>query len=281
MAFGYEVLISPLQTLMLYNAVANDGKMMKPYLVNAVQKNGLIVTQNEPVVLEDPICSEETLSQLKTCLEGVIKNGTGKTLQNPFYTLAGKTGTALVANGNRGYADHIYQSSFAGYFPADKPQYSCIVVIKNRPHAKKYYGAAVAGPVFKEIADKLTALHVERGEASTAKNVKRDSSGFYYAGYTEDVKYVLDAVSANYVDSTQKSNFSSMYANEYRTVLNSRTVKSRSIPNVKGLGLKDALYLLENLKMSVVAKGKGKVVMQSLEPGTALMENQTIIIELN
>lgn len=281
MAFGYEVLISPLQTLMLYNAVANNGKLMKPYLVNAVQKNGLIVQQNEPVVLKDPICSEETLTQLKTCLEGVVTNGTGRTLQNPLYKLAGKTGTALVANGNRGYADHIYQSSFAGYFPANKPQYSCIVVIKNKPHAKKYYGAAVAGPVFKEIADKLNALHVERGETSSVDNMKKDSSSFYYAGNTDDVKYVLNTVSAKYIDSTQKSRYSSMYASEYGTVLNNRLVKNRSVPNVKGMGLKDALYLLESLNLKVVAKGRGKVVAQSLEPGTGLMKDQTIMIELN
>lgn len=159
MGFGYEVLVSPMQTLMLYNAVANNGKMMKPYLVNAIQRNGIVVQENKPVVLEEAICSEETLKQLKECLEGVVLNGTARSLQTPFYKIAGKTGTALVANGSRGYADHIYQSSFAGYFPADQPIYSCIVVIKNKPYAKKFYGAAVAGPVFKEISDKLYAMH--------------------------------------------------------------------------------------------------------------------------
>ena len=111
--------------------------------------------------MEERICSDETLRQLRVCLEGVVTAGTAKALQSPFYKFAGKTGTALVANGKHGYADHIYQSSFAGYFPAKNPKYSCIVVIKNKPHAKKYYGGAVAGPVFKEIADKLYALNAE------------------------------------------------------------------------------------------------------------------------
>ena len=150
MAFGYEVLVSPLQTLTLYNAIANNGRMMKPFLVNSVQYAGGIERQNQPVVLIDKICSDETLEELKTCLRGVCVKGTGKTaFKNTFYPVAGKTGTALIANGNRGYADHIYQSSFAGYFPASHPLYTCIVVIRNKPFAKKYLGAAVAGPVFR------------------------------------------------------------------------------------------------------------------------------------
>jgi cell division protein FtsI (penicillin-binding protein 3) len=169
MAFGYEVLVSPMQTLMLYNAIANNGKMMKPYLVNAIQRNGINIKENQPIVLEEQICSEATLKQLKESLEGVVLVGTGKGLQNPYYAIAGKTGTALVANGKHGYADHIYQSSFAGYFPANDPKYSCIVVIKNKPYAKKFYGAAVAGPVFKEISDKLYAMHGTREYVDSSK----------------------------------------------------------------------------------------------------------------
>ena len=121
MAFGYEVLVSPLQTLTLYNAVANDGVMMKPYLVNEVHTAGITLQKNEPEVIDENICSERTLKLLKECLEGVLLEGTGKDLNTPYYQIAGKTGTALVANGRHGYADHIYQSSFAGYFPADHP----------------------------------------------------------------------------------------------------------------------------------------------------------------
>ena len=151
MAFGYNLTISPLQTLTLYNAVANNGKMMKPYLVNEIKEDGIPLKKFEPFVMNDSICQQITLKRLQECLEGVVLEGTGKSLKSSYYTIAGKTGTALVANGKRGYADKIYQSSFAGYFPADNPQYSIIVVIKNKPHAANFYGASVAGPVFKEI----------------------------------------------------------------------------------------------------------------------------------
>ena len=142
---------------------------------------------------KNEICSEETLSSYKLCLEGVVIEGTGKALKSPFYSIAGKTGTALVANGKRGYADHIYQSSFAGYFPADNPQYSCIVVIKNKPLAKKFYGAAVAGPVFKEIADKLICayMQIKTDVFIPGMTVKKDSAGYYYAGETDDLKFFL------------------------------------------------------------------------------------------
>jgi len=281
MSFGYEVLISPMQTLMLYNAVANNGIMMKPYLVNAIQKDGLNIVENEPAVLEESICSEETLQQLKKCLEGVMTNGTGRSLQDSFYRIAGKTGTALVANGKRGYADHIYQSSFAGYFPADNPQYSCIVVIKNRPNAKKFYGAMVAGPVFKEIADKLNALNIEKTQVIRVNEVRADSIGYYYTGNTKDIRHVLNMLDLPYIDSASAGSWSSMYANNNRLVLHSRPVGKNAVPNVKGMGLKDALYLLEKMNVKVITKGKGKVVSQSIEPGTLLAGSKTVSIELN
>jgi cell division protein FtsI (penicillin-binding protein 3) len=279
MAFGYEVLVSPLQTLMVYNAVANNGKMMKPYLVSEVQQNGLSVQHTEPVVMEESICSNETLAQLKACLEGVMINGTGKTLQSPYYNIAAKTGTALVANGSRGYADHIYQSSFAGYFPANAPKYSCIVVIKNKPFAKKFYGAAVAGPVFKEIADKLFALNSNMPNLLAA-NIAKDSASYFYAGNTQNVKKIMGQLSIPFVDSA-KTKYSSVYASNYKTVVNNKNITTNVMPNLQGLCLKDALYVLENMKAIVVSKGRGRVVKQSVEAGTAFNKKQLITIELN
>lgn len=282
MSFGYEVLVSPLQTLMLYNAVANDGKMLKPYLVSAIQKNGLVVQKNEPEIVEHEICSESTLNQLKECLYGVcnLEGGTGFALfKGSPYKVAGKTGTALVANGNRGYTDHIYQSSFAGYFPADNPQYSCIVVIKNKPYARKYYGALVAGPVFKEVADKLFAMNVSNHENSSYA-VVRDSSAYYYAGTTEDLKTVMGELSIHYTDSVNQNDYSRLYAINYNPVLNERSVQKNVMPDVRGMGLKDALYLLENNNIKVIVKGKGKVKTQTVDPGVQLNENQKVTIEL-
>lgn len=282
MSFGYEVLVSPLQTLMLYNAVANEGKMLKPYLVSAIQKNGLVVKKTEPEVVEEQICSEHTLTQLKDCLLGVcnLESGTGYALfKGSPYKVAGKTGTALVANGNRGYTDHIYQSSFAGYFPAENPQYSCIVVIKNKPYAKKYYGALVAGPVFKEVADKLYAMNAANHEnASYALN--KDSLNYYYAGSTDDLKTVMSELSIKYIDSVNQSEYSKLYAVNYNPVLNQRSIHKNIMPDVRGMGLKDALYLLENSNVKVVVKGRGKVRSQSLEPGKQLTDNQSVVVEL-
>ncbi|HYE56386.1 MAG TPA: penicillin-binding protein [Chitinophagaceae bacterium] len=283
MSFGYEVLVSPMQTLMLYNAVANEGKMMRPYLVNEIHQGGVVLEKKEPEVLVDQICSEQTLKQLKACLEGVVTDGTAKSLQSPDYRIAGKTGTALVANGNRGYADHIYQSSFAGYFPADNPQYSCIVVIRNKPFAKKYYGGAVAGPVFKEVADKLMAVGADKGQflQAAAPAIRPDSSAYYFAGYTPAIREVFNGLNFSYYDSAGKNEWSRVYAYQYRPVVNKQEIVKKIMPDLKGMGLKDALYMLENMNLKVKVKGKGRVTAQSVAPGNPYPINQPITIELN
>ncbi|HEY0677551.1 MAG TPA: penicillin-binding protein, partial [Chitinophagaceae bacterium] len=283
MSFGYEVMVSPLQTLMLYNAVANNGKMMRPYLVNEIRQSGVVAESKKPEVLVEEICSEKTLQQLKACLEGVVTDGTGKSLLSPYYKIAGKTGTALVANGNRGYADHIYQSSFAGYFPADNPQYSCIVVIRNKPFAKKYYGALIAGPVFKEVADKLMAVSADKEEVLVTQNyvARPDSSDYYYAGYTPAVKEVFNSLQFSYYDSSGGNEWSRVYAYNYRPVVNKQTITKQIMPDLKGMGLKDALYLLENMNLRVTVKGKGRVTDQSIEPGLTYSKKQPVVIQLN
>jgi cell division protein FtsI (penicillin-binding protein 3) len=283
MSFGYEVLVSPLQTLMLYNAVANNGTMMRPYLVNEIHQGGVTLEKKQPEVLVEEICSENTLQQLKACLEGVLTDGTGKSLQSPDYKIAGKTGTALVANGNRGYADHIYQSSFAGYFPADDPQYSCIVVIKNKPFAKKYYGGAVAGPVFKEVADKLMAVSADKNQFlhERVQENKPDSSTYYYAGYTPAIREVFGRLHFSYHDSAGKNDWSRVYAYDYKPVVNKQEVVKKIMPDLKGMGLRDALYLLENMNLKVIVKGRGRVTSQSVPPGLTYPIHQPITIELN
>ncbi len=283
MSFGYEVLVSPLQTLMLYNAVANNGKMMRPYLVQEVQQDGRSIWNREPEVMVESICKETTLRQLKTCLEGVVTNGTGKPLSTPYFTIAGKTGTALVANGNRGYADHIYQSSFAGYFPADNPKYSCIVVIKNKPFAPIYYGGSVAGPVFREIADKLFAIHAQQAPVHTAVLPEKDSADYKYAGASDDVKKVMEELRIPFTDSVGKKTWVTVEPdNSFHPVLKgTATIGKMQMPELKGLGLKDALFLLEERRLKVQIIGKGKVKNQSIPAGTAIQPKQTITIELN
>ena len=286
MAFGYEVLVSPLQTLCLYNAIANNGAMMKPYLVDNIQLAGRVENRNQPVRISEKICSDQTLSKLKECLEGVCIEGTAKNVfKNSFYKVAGKTGTALVANGNRGYADHIYQSSFVGYFPADHPEYSCIVVIKNKPFAKKFLGASVAGPVFKEVSDKLMSLKTNQDRSLIAAineaYRKKDSAQYCYQGAVKDIKHVMQTFNIEYKDSTGKADWGRIYPANYQSVLSEKIIDKRLVPDVKGMGLKDALAILEERNIRVAAKGIGKVKQQSIQPGTTLLKNETLTLELN
>jgi cell division protein FtsI (penicillin-binding protein 3) len=286
MAFGYEVLVSPLQTLTLYNAVANNGKMMKPYLVNSVQYAGGMDRNYAPVVLMENICSDETLAELKTCLEGVCIRGTGKTtFKNTFYPVAGKTGTALVANGSRGYADHIYQSSFVGYFPAIHPRYTCIVVIKNKPFAKKFLGALVAGPVFREVADKLMSMEALSPDSirlnAYTDLLKKDSTTYYYAGATEEIKNVLFTLRMSYADSSRDKKWAGVYREHNQPVVKAKNEEKKLVPDVKGMGLKDALYVLESRDIRVMARGTGKVKQQSITAGTIVSKNQKLILDLN
>lgn len=279
MSFGYNISISPLQTLMVYNAIANDGRMMKPYLVNAIVKDGLPVKTFNPVELKNSICSPLTLKQLRLCLEGVVKSGTAKSLSTPYYRIAGKTGTALVANDKKGYNDKIYQSSFAGYFPADAPKYSCIVVIKNKPLAVSYYGAAVAGPVFKAISDKLMTVDKEM-YASYAHVASRDSAVGLYTGATEDFRMIAKHTGIKLKAPEEKSDLSRMETQKMKAEAAAIPVKAGIMPDLKGFGLKDALGVLEKQQLQVVATGKGKVTGQSIPAGTRVFSGQTIYIDL-
>jgi len=281
MAFGYEVLVSPLQTCMLYNAVANNGKMMRPYLVNSIMEYGKPVKEIEPIVIMDSICSKSTLRQVKKMLEGVVLEGTAKKLWTPYYSIAGKTGTALVANGRRGYADKIYQSSFAGYFPANDPQYTCVVVIKNKPHAARFYGASVAGPVFREVADKLYAIAVEKQKPLQSR-MQVDTLLALKNGKGSELKEILNTLHLPWEGAVSSTNWVSAGVNGQRKVeLEPVDQEKGAVPNVTGMGLKDALYLLENAGLRVEIRGSGKVTAQSIPGGTKIGKDQKIIIELS
>ena len=280
MAFGYNLTISPLQVLTLYNAVANQGKMMRPYLVNEIREDGRAIQSYEPYVLRDSICSKNTLRQLRELLEGVMIEGTGKGLKSNYYTIAGKTGTALVANGNKGYDDKIYQSSFAGYFPADNPQYTVIVVIKNKPHAAVFYGAAIAGPVFREIADQVYAFKVNQQHNVIHTFKMTDSSRYSYAGYTNDIKTVTGQLSI-YPKISGTGNYSIIYKQDRDTLIASQNISIKKMPLLTGMGLKDAVYLCENLGLRVAVKGRGKVGAQSISEGQNIAKGQVVNIQLN
>jgi cell division protein FtsI (penicillin-binding protein 3) len=283
MAFGYNLMISPLQVVSLYNAVANDGVMMQPYLVNAIKEDGITVKEFLPKVVNPSICSKETLQQLRESLEGVVLNGTGKSLKSNNYSIAGKTGTALVANGNRGYADKIYQSSFAGYFPADNPQYTIIVVIKNKPHAAKFYGASVAGPVFKEIADQLFTLKVTQPKSHMqyASFGTADSNAYSYAGYTKDLKKVSSHLAVPVSEAEGKSNYGKISKQANQNILSRQNISMKQMPSLEGMGLKDVVYLCENLGLKVNVRGRGKAIAQSINAGQSIARGQSVSVQLN
>jgi cell division protein FtsI (penicillin-binding protein 3) len=280
-SFGYAIQVSPLQTLMLYNAIANNGKMMKPYLVSSIKSNGITVKEFSPTVLDEQICKPKVIQDAKLCMEAVATEGTAKDVFKDFpFTVAGKTGTAHVADGTYNYYDGVYQASFVGYFPANQPEYSCIVVIKTKPHAALHYGGQLSAPVFREIATKLYAQYVQ-GKKTAPLQLIPDSSMYQYSGYTPDVKNVIHTLNVQHIDSTGKTDWSSIYNNNYRPVVKAEVVSKNTMPDAKNMTLKDALYLLENMNIKVFVKGKGRVVAQDVLPGTTLNKNQTVTLLLN
>ncbi|HVZ56956.1 MAG TPA: penicillin-binding protein [Chitinophagaceae bacterium] len=280
MSFGYALEVSPLQTLTLYNAVANGGRMMKPYLVSSIQKNGITEKEIGPTTLVDQVASPEVIRVARDCMEAVVREGTAKlAFQNMPFAVAGKTGTAHVADGNIKYTDGVYQATFVGYFPADQPQYTCIVVIRTKPHAPVHFGGSVAAPVFREIATQLYAMYVDK-KVESSYAVVRDSSAYYYAGSTGDIRRVYNQLGVSYRDSSANSQWASVYPVAYQPVVRADLPGRSGVPDVRGMGLKDALYLLENCGLRVTAKGKGKVVTQSPVPGTPSRKDAEVALEL-
>ena len=286
MAHGYEELVTPLNLLMVYNAVANKGKMMKPYLVNSINEMGVEIKSFKPQVLVDKICSDETLGKIKDCLLAVVENqhGTARALKNNLYRFAGKTGTAVTAMDNRGYnkGDKIYQSAFMGFFPFDDPKYSIAVVIQNGSESRLAYGGVVSGPVFKEVADRLYASTISNEPVDQFQK-DPDSSLYKFYGMKPDLNRILDAFNYKEIDNGSSGTWRTSILQDGRAQLiadNTLALKNK-VPDVTGLGLKDAIYLLENRGLKVTASGRGKVIYQSLAENADFSKGQSIKIELN
>jgi len=283
MAFGYNIEITPLQTLNLYNSIANNGVMMRPYLVNSIQEEGKIIKSISPKVYNAQLCKPSTIRDLRIALEGVCINGTGKTLfKNSLYKVAGKTGTAKVANGNKGYGEGIFQSSFAGYFPADNPQYTIVVIIKNKPHAANFYGASVAGPVFKEIADRLYSTYIQNKLDIAPVFAVKDSSLFNYSVSKISLQTIAKQLSIPYQDSSLASNnWIQLQGKGKNLKAAPQMISDTTMPNMTGMKLQDALWLCEKKGLLVKCVGKGKVVKQSIAQGEFIIKGQQIQIDLN
>ncbi|RYY65675.1 MAG: PASTA domain-containing protein [Chitinophagaceae bacterium] len=282
MSFGYAIEVSPVQTLMLYNAIANNGKMMRPYLVSSIRQNGTVVKDVEPEVLDPQIVKASVVRDARSCMEAVAIEGTAKEIFKDMpFPVAGKTGTAHVAGGSLSYSDGVYQASFVGYFPADVPEYTCIVVVKTQPHAVKHFGGALAAPVFKEVALKLFATKLQQKRGTTVP-VTADSLRYNYAGYAPGVKQVFRSVGVRAVrDSARVGDWARFDASWNGAVAKPIAVVKKRIPDVRNMTLRDALYVLENMNVKVVAKGRGKVLLQDIAPGTEVAKNQTVTLLLN
>jgi len=273
MAYGYELKLTPLQMLTLYNAVANNGKMIAPLFVREIKRLGNTIEKFEARVINEKIASDETLAKMRGMLEGVVEDGTAKQLKNGRFKMAGKTGTAQMADGTAGYkANRRYQGSFAGYFPADHPKYSMIVVVQN-PRKGGYYATTVAAPVFKEIAEQVYASDkamyhnfnsFQSAASTTGPPIK--------VGFEKDTQYALAALGLKNRQIKQN--------NSRETITEDSVIKEGEVPYLKGMGLKDAVYLLSNAGLKVFAKGKGRVVNQSIPPGTKVGIGYPVTIEL-
>lgn len=281
---GYEVQMTPLHILTFYNAVANDGRMVKPLFVKYLKNNSIVEKEFKTEIINSSICSKETIRKAKIMLEGVVERGTGKTLWNSNYKIAGKTGTAQVAQNSAGYRINgrvEYRASFVGYFPADKPKYSCIVVISN-PTRGSYFGVKVAGTVFREISDKIYSLDPEMQKTITASpdinNNNNIPPSFY--GKKKNLTYVLEELNIPFSQKDVKSEWIVTFREDGNIRLNNRVIRDNQVPSVKGMGARDAVFLLENAGLTVKLRGRGIVKSQSIPQGTAVRPGNTIIIEL-
>ncbi len=283
MSIGYEVRMTPLQILTFYNAIANNGKMVRPRFVSALKHHGNIVETIPAKVINPSISSPNAVRSARRMLEGVVESGTAMNLKNANYRIAGKTGTAQIAHEKYGYVRESgvsHQASFVGYFPADNPRYSCIVVV-NSPSNNIYYGNLVAGPVFREIADKVYATSLDMHEPLVARNHVDYDPPFSKSGNLRDLELVFghfgvpsknNGDGAEWVTTTRRDSFVEM---------SGRNLPEEFVPNVVDMTLSDAIYLLENRGLVVEARGRGKVNAQSVLPGTPAVAGRRIVLEMS
>ena len=288
-SIGYESLITPLHTLTLYNAVANNGCMVKPMFVREIKRKGQIIKKFNPEILNPQIVKKEVIQNAKKLCEGVVEKGTGKSLAISAFSVAGKTGTAQLSINGKDYGvdgNRSYQASFVGYFPADKPLYTCIVII-NSPSNGIYYGGAVAGPVFKEIAEKVYSTSVDFHQEINSGEILLSSNTAEIKGKRNEIQQTfkqlkipynekLDDVSNTYVANTRIDSSKFILKNISPDV----QLQKGFIPDLTGMSLRDAIFLLENNGISVEVKGSGKIKQQSLTAGSKFSKGVRITLQL-
>ena len=279
MSMGYEVLLTPLQILTLYNAVANNGKKVKPIFIEEIRYHGKVIKKGESEVLNMHICSRETLAHIKKMLEGVVDSGTASNLANSHYKIAGKTGTAQLSLSKEGYSK-LYQASFVGYFPADEPKYSCIVVV-NAPSKQIYYGNIVAGPIFRDITDRIYAREYELHEDKVILTEQGLQAPYSKSGSADDLVAAFNYLNLPLQQNGDESLWVSTRSTPDGVISSSRIVASQLVPNVVDMGLKDAVYLLESRGLKVQADGRGTVRGQSQVAGSIIRKGTVVKLNMS
>lgn len=278
MAYGYGIENTPLHTLVLYNAVANNGKMIKPVFVTKISKADQVETEFETETMVSSICSDKTLKKLKLMLEGVVREGTAKNIKDSHYQIAGKTGTAQILDNGRYTKKYI--TSFVGYFPAEAPKYTAMVLIKN-PRGWYQYGSSVAAPAFKEIADNIYARDINIHKEMDKKRFAEDGVfPVIRAGNQEELTMLCNELGVSNHSKTEEEWVRA--AKDGNAVNWKKNIGGQNlVPDVSGMTFRDAIFLLEKAGLKVSYEGKGRVASQSLTPGSTVSKGSRIFIRLN
>lgn len=286
MSIGYEVNVTPLQLITLYNAIANGGRMMKPQFVTEVRRADETIKKFDPVVINEQIASPEAIKKLQTMLEGVVIRGTARRqFQDCVVSVAGKTGTAQYYDKVQGYAYHepgigrkLYNTTFVGYFPTDKPRYSCIVMV-SRARGAKWAAGGVSAPGFREIAEKVYAMRIGTVEDDADSTVRRTATSPVIVRHDKETQY-LNSIGQSYDDLAINGDWVTVESNEAGATYIREARIGNTVPNVVGMDLTDAVYLLENMGFHTTFTGQGTVVEQSLHAGDTIRLNRTIHLTL-
>jgi len=281
MSHGYEMAMTPLQTLAIYNAVANDGYWVRPMVVREVRSAEKVEDKFSPYVEEKPLCSPETIKTIQRMLQGVVEHGTATNIKSNLYKISGKTGTAQKLINGR-YIPGKYYTSFAGYFPSDNPKYSAIVIIDTPQGSGAQYtlfAGSVAAPVFKEVADRIYAYDVSI-QKPVKDSIPEKTRDLKFAGKSSDLKIISEQLKLTPLPEGSDYAVGSIVDNG-KPRWKPLTVSSGEVPDLQGLPMRDALYILENKGYKVSFKGTGKVVEQSLPPGINTSGGKTILLTLH
>ena len=287
MSIGYELRLPPLQILTLYNAVANGGKMLKPQFVKEIRKEGITIETIQPTVIKEQIASQKTIDSIRSMMEGVVLRGTAKMLRGTEYGIAGKTGTAQLYNVEKkaykwvnaeGRLERDYNVTFVGYFPTEKPVYSCIVVI-SKAKGRFYSAGKVAAPAFKEISDRVYATKIKGLMEAQQYNERLADSTIRH--HSEMLPY-LKGIGVDYSDLSLGSEWvTTAYSkDDGKYIVEPMRFDSLRVPNVKGMNVTDAVYLLEDLGWNIAIEGQGKVIRQSVAAGDSLRPGGLITLTL-